>query len=317
MYIVYFFDNTTDKISVIDFGTSLEDAQKKLIYYGKEYIEHENGKKHLDICVRDINTDLNKEVDGHYLIKNIEKVELIKKTTKIDNIKGWIGLYQSVTSELSNLGYYSFVEFDSKLLKQYSYEEISEKKIDLSKNIEKKSQQSTSLVAALIESGFKPNKDCRFKFDIVRKEQEMQSQPEDIIDFPLNVGKITNNKLENDNLADIEEYPEDINYIKNIIDDNFNDIVDSCDDDCSFSDERYDLLANTSKLNNILKIDKFYEHSDSDYIDSDYEVDYDNSKETFLQNLLKEESLLYEPISRIEKKNIGKVTFIKKPWKFD
>jgi len=51
MYIVYFFDNTTNKISVIDFGSSLDDAQKKLIYYGKEYIENENGKKHIDVCI--------------------------------------------------------------------------------------------------------------------------------------------------------------------------------------------------------------------------------------------------------------------------
>jgi hypothetical protein len=320
MYIVYFFDNTTNKISVIDFGSSLDDAQKKLIYYGKEYIENENGKKHIDVCIKEINTDLNKEADGHYLIKNIEKIDLIKKSTKIDDVKGWTGTYQHVKSEIFNLGYYSFAEFDSKLLKQYSNQTFEEKINNNNKISEKKYEPSNNLVSALIESGFKPNKDCRFKFNITKKEQEIITQDNDLIDFPVIVGKITNNKIENDlHLSDVEDYPEnigdDIACVRSIIDDNFDDI-DSIED-YSFSEERYDLLANVNKLNNILKIDKFYENSDSDYIDTDTEIDYDNSKETFIQEQLKEESLLYEPISRIEKKSIGKVTFIKKAWKCD
>jgi hypothetical protein len=320
MYIVYFFDNTTNKISVIDFGSSLDDAQKKLIYYGKEYIENENGKKHIDVCIKEINTDLNKEADGHYLIKNIEKIDLIKKSTKIDDVKGWTGTYQHVKSEIFNLGYYSFAEFDSKLLKQYSNQTFEEKINNNNKISEKKYEPSNNLVSALIESGFKPNKDCRFKFNITKKEQEIITQDNDLIDFPVIVGKITNNKIENDlHLSDVEDYPEniddDIACVRSIIDDNFDDI-DSIED-YSFSEERYDLLANVNKLNNILNIDKFYENSDSDYIDTDTEIDYDNSKETFIQEQLKEESLLYEPISRIEKKSIGKVTFIKKAWKCD
>jgi hypothetical protein len=309
MYIVYFFDNTTNKISVIDFGSSLDDAQKKLIYYGKEYIENENGKKHIDVCIKEINTDLNKEADGHYLIKNIEKIDLIKKSTKIDDVKGWTGTYQHVKSEIFNLGYYSFAEFDSKLLKQYSNQTFEEKINNNNKISEKKYEPSNNLVSALIESGFKPNKDCRFKFNITKKEQEITTQDNDLIDFPVIVGKITNNKIENDlHLSDVEDYPEnigdDIVCVRSIIDDNFDDI-DSIED-YSFSEERYDLLANVNKLNNILKIDKFYENSDSDYIDTDTEIDYDNSKETFIQEQLKEESLLYEPIAELKKKVLGK-----------
>jgi len=216
---------------------------------------------------------------------------LIKKSTKIDDVKGWTGTYQHVKSEIFNLGYYSFAEFDSKLLKQYSNQTFEEKINNNNKISEKKYEPSNNLVSALIESGFKPNKDCRFKFNITKKEQEITTQDNDLIDFPVIVGKITNNKIENDlHLSDVEDYPEnigdDIVCVRSIIDDNFDDI-DSIED-YSFSEERYDLLANVNKLNNILKIDKFYENSDSDYIDTDTEIDYDNSKETFIQEQLKE-----------------------------
>lgn len=323
MYFVYFFDVTTNKMKVLDFGTSLEDSQKKLIYYGKEFIENENGKKHLEVCVKDVNIDLNNEVDGYYLIKNLEKVELVKKSTKIDDVKGWTGTYQSVKSEISNLGYYSFVEFDGKLLKQYSYDsfniESNKKQIQIKQTA--KYEQSNNLVNALKESGFKPNKDCRFKFNIVRKEHEIQTS-EDPINIPTLVGQITNNKVETyseDEYSD-NNGEDDIACVRSIIDDNFNESIDSSIEDCSFSDERYDLLANIDKLDSILKIDKFYENSDLDYLDSEEDIDYDNSKETLLQTQLKEESLLYEPISKIEKKSIGtncKVTFVKKAWKCD
>lgn len=311
MFIVYFFNNNTNKIQVIDFAASLDEAQKKLIYYGKEYIENENGKKHLDNCIKDLNKDLTKEVDGYYLIKNIEKVDLFQKITKIDDIKGWTGFYQTVKSEIINLGYYSFSEFNSELIKNYEVYDIK----NVPKPSEKKVHFSNDLVAALQQSNFKPNKECRFKFNVSRKEQAIQTDSKDeSLNIPVLVGQLMNNKFEDSSDYNGEDINEDINNVRSLIDDN---IINSDDStNISFSDERYDLLANLNLLNNKMKIDKFCE-SDSEYLDTDEEIDYDNSKETFLQNNLKEESLLYEPVSRIEKKNIGKVTFIKKAWKSD
>lgn len=323
MFIVYFFDNSTHKIKVMDFASSLEDAQKKAIYYGKEYIEHENGRKHLENCIKDLNSDLTKELDGYYLIKNIEKVDLFQKTTKIDDVKGWTGTYQSIKPEINSLGYYSFVEFDSKLIKYTETTQIKDVK-----PLEKKVHFTNDLATALKEANFKPNKDCRFKFDINRKEQSIQTNSneqanqtnfkEEPFNFPVLVGQIINNKFDdNDDYYDeCDDYSdnEEITNVRSLIDDNIVDTDDSTN--ISFSDERYDLLANLDILNKKMKIDRFCE-SDSEYLDTDEEFDYDNSKETFLQSQLKEESLLYEPTSRIEKKSIGKVTFIKKAWKCD
>jgi hypothetical protein len=251
----------------------------------------------------------------------------MKKNTKIDDIKGWTGTYQSVKSEINNLGYYSFSEFDSKLMKPYHIEKIEESR-EIFKPSEKKVHFSNDLAAALKEANFKPNKECRFKFDINRKDQSIQTVNDDILkistptqtnlinesfNFPILVGQIMNNKMEEneDYYEDPEDIDDEIYNVRSLIDDNIED-----SEDISFSDERYDLLANLEKLESRMKIDRFCE-SDSEYIDNDDEFDYDNSKETFLQNQLKEESLLYEPCSRIEKRNIGKVTFIKKAWKCD
>jgi hypothetical protein len=49
MFLVYFQDNNTN-IKVLDLATSLEDAEKKIIQNGKDYIEIENGKKQVEKC---------------------------------------------------------------------------------------------------------------------------------------------------------------------------------------------------------------------------------------------------------------------------
>jgi hypothetical protein len=175
MFIVYYFDNANNNIKVYDFATSIDDAQQKMIFYGKELIENENGRKHLEICIKDITTDLSKELDGYYLIKNIDKIELYKKLTHINNIKGWTGIYHDIKIDVLILGYYSFSEFDSKLIKQYYCEEKKIEPISFINKTNKKVTFSNDLVDALQKSGFKPNKEHRFKLPI--KKQSIKSIP--------------------------------------------------------------------------------------------------------------------------------------------
>lgn len=168
MFIIYFYDNETSKITVLDFAISLENIEKKMIYYGKEFIENENGKKHLDKCVKPYNYDLSIEPNGYYLIKNDDVINLVNKDIVIENNNGWFLTNQQIKPIIKNIGYYAFSEFSREILHPYS---STASICDILPKIDKKLYNdkintNTGVISNMInlmkETGFKPNKNCKF-----------------------------------------------------------------------------------------------------------------------------------------------------------
>jgi hypothetical protein len=292
MFVIFFYDNITNKIKIHDLGTSIEDVEKKMIQFGKDYIENENGKKHIETCIKSEVDDLNKEKDGYYLIKSIEdlklvKVKLLHKTTTVDEIKGWTGVYTNLKTEINDCGYFSYTEFDQKLLQIYSQTNVPK---TIQPKVETKPISSggfDSVIQSLKSNGFKPNKDCRFKFDIKRKEEP--KYPDIII------------REEDINIFDISNLSKQIQSIPNLK---------YSDDELSISDnERFDLLANSDSFK---KFDDDFSDLSEEYIFTDDEIDYDNSKETMLQKELAELDLMDRPFTKL-----GSISFIRKQWKLD
>jgi hypothetical protein len=294
MFVIFFYDNKTNQIKVHDLGTSLEDVEKKMIQFGKDYIENENGRKHMETCIKSEVDDLNKEKDGYYLIKTIEdlklvKVKLVHKTTIVDEVKGWTGLYKNLRTEIKDCGYFSYTNFDQKLLQIYSQTNVPK---TIQPKVETKPISTggfDSVIQSLKSNGFKPNKDCRFKFDIKRKEEPKYS---DIIikEEDINIFDISNLSKKIQSIPNLK-YSED-EYICESVSDN----------------ERFDLLANSASF---IKFDDDFSDLSEEYIYTD-EADYDNSKETMLQKELAELDLMNKPFSKL-----GSISFIRKQWKLD
>jgi hypothetical protein len=294
MFVIFFYDNKTNQIKVHDLGTSLEDVEKKMIQFGKDYIENENGRKHMETCIKSEVDDLNKEKDGYYLIKTIEdlklvKVKLLHKTTIVDEVKGWTGLYKNLRTEIKDCGYFSYTNFDQKLLQIYSQTNVPK---TIQPKVETKPISTggfDSVIQSLKSNGFKPNKDCRFKFDIKRKEEP--KYPDIII------------KEEDINIFDISNLSKKIQSIPNLKYSEDEYICESVSDN-----ERFDLLANSASF---IKFDDDFSDLSEEYIYTD-EADYDNSKETMLQKELAELDLMNKPFSKL-----GSISFIRKQWKLD
>jgi len=320
MFVVFFYDNNTNKIKIEDLAISSEDAEKKIIQFGKDFIENENGRKHLEKCVKEFNCDLTKEDDGFYLIKHVkehalEKVELIKKVIKIDEFKGWTGTYSSTKTELYNLGYYSYTNFDKKLLNIYSQinrpTEISSTG-NISKQVSPVSSINnfSSVITSLKENGFKPNKNCTFKFNINRKERENTENTENnnikFNDLIKDLNKITQNEIR------------ELSYEEKSDDDKYSDI----NDDYYDSDEHYDLLANNLPVN-YDDISKSYYLYSGDYIVGDIDRDISDSESEYVYSDEYPDYYMNEEINKVEKvekvatQKLGDIKFIRKEWKCD
>jgi hypothetical protein len=308
MFLIYFCDNTN--IKVLDLATSNEDAEKKLVYYGKEFIEIENGKKHLEKCLKEFGSDLKKESDGYYLVKNTKKIELYKKSTNIEEFKSWLSTIQQINHIVEAIGYYTYVDFDSRLLAQYSQtrsEPIKQvTKTTLQAGINSDDNSYSGVISLMKESGFKPNKDCKFKFPIKRKSQD-NIVVENTVLYNNFVEPSKESSQEDIIIEDIEEVPtppsiesdEEIEESPYLVDyqypmgenDTFSDCnsadfevdctnieySDSQSEDSQSVDYRYDLLANNLYL------------KEDNYDTEDYDIDSEE-----LNRFVSNTSKLYE-----------------------
>jgi hypothetical protein len=348
MFVVFFYDNNNNKIKIEDLANSIEDAEKKIIQFGKDFIEIENGRKHLEKCVKDFNCDLSKEDDGFYLIKHVsncvlEKVELIKKVIKIDEIKGWTGTYCSTKTETYNLGYYSYTHFDKKLLNIYSQ---NNKSIEITSTENKTTQVSpissinnfSSVISALKDSGFKPTKNCTFKFNINKKQPEHIEEYNNNFkydDLITNLNKITKNEIkklpeipqkENNTEIQYEEENSEVQYeeinseeyiVSDIDDGDMNDYLENYLYD---SDEHYDLLANENPINYYDNVKSEYLYSGEHIVEDINRVMTDSESEYLYSDEYPDYYMdedINNKVDKVATKNLGDIKFIRKEWKCD
>lgn len=161
MYLIYYQTVGEKTIHVKDFAYTPEEATEKLIKIAKDFIIVEEGTKKAESTFKDEPVDLSKIVDGLYLIKIDNIINVYKKTTNIKLVSGWISSTQEPEYKSEYLGCYVMQEFQTELLDFHKRSAFESRQIKLKDSITHDNVRD-ELIKAMSDLGFKPQKGTKF-----------------------------------------------------------------------------------------------------------------------------------------------------------
>jgi hypothetical protein len=147
MYQIYFLD-ISNNIKILGFARNIDESIKKLNESIKNFIIENEGIKKLDIMFITEETKKEDIKDGYYLIKeNSNIIKLIKKSSNIITVNGWLSTQQNLQHNINIVGYYKIDEFNDNLLNEF----ITQDTLPIKREIKKDNTKPNNNFNKIIE----------------------------------------------------------------------------------------------------------------------------------------------------------------------